>query len=42
MELRRAEAKDRSGVVYLEKKAHPEDPWFEMGWFFLRLSSSFA
>jgi hypothetical protein len=30
-ELRRAEVKDGSGVVYLEKVL-PYDPWFDMGW----------
>jgi hypothetical protein len=28
--LRRAEANDRSGVEYLEKKILLEDPWFVM------------
>jgi hypothetical protein len=42
MELRTAEAKDRFGVVYLEKKVLSDDPWFDMRWFFLRWSSSFS
>jgi hypothetical protein len=41
-DLHRAEAKDRSGIVYLEQKVLPDDPWFGMHWFFLRWSSSFA